>query len=172
LAREERFGTGAPAPTKTATKEKKKLVAAPWACHIVLAEKKVLRDQEEQEELTQGIAEGEIAPHRKSAESEARLKASCAAHRAAKIRRVAARQAQLRQADRGWPPGEHPLECQCGKCWDGAPLHARSYGGVVGAADPAPTVNPPEQQAVPRMGEPGNNAGPQDLDEEGASCFT
>ena len=130
LAREERFGTGAPAPTKTATKEKKKLVAAPWACHIVSAEKEVLRDQEEQEELTQGIAGGEIAPHRKSAESEARMKRSCAAHR------------------------------------------ARSYGGVVGAADPAPSVNPPDQQAVPRMGEPGNNAGPQDLDEEGASCFT
>ena len=144
LAREERFGTGAPAPTKTATKEKKKLVAAPWACHIVLAEKKVLRDQEEQEELTQGIAEGEIAPHRKSAESEARLKRSCAAHRFATSRRVAA----------------------------GAPVHARSYGGVVGAADPAPSVNPPDQQAVPRMGEPGNNAGPQDLYEEGASCFT
>jgi hypothetical protein len=58
------------------------------------------------------------APHRKSAESEARLKVSCAAH---KLRRVAARQA-----------------------------HARSYGGFVGAADPAPTVNPPEQQSVPK----------------------
>ena len=82
LAREKRFGKGAPAPTKTATKEKKKLVAAPWACHIVSAEKEVLRDQEEQEKLTQGIAGGEIAPHGKTAESEARMKRSCAAHRA------------------------------------------------------------------------------------------
>jgi len=60
------------------------------------------------------------APQPKSA---ARFKASVAEYKADKAEAMAAK-----LYPRGWPPGEHPPECECGTCWGGAPLHAR-YGG-------------------------------------------
>ena len=131
LAREERFGTGAPAPTKTATKKKKKLVAAPWACHVVLAEKKMLQ-QEEQEELTQGIAEGEIAV----AQARKNLRDFNQANPRLNLREAAI---------------VLHLDVIADKKRQFAELHERNRAA---------------------WGVPGNNAGPQDLDEEGASCFT
>ena len=143
LAREERFGTGAPAPTKTATKKKKKLVAAPWACHLVLAEKKVLRDQEEQEELTQGIAEGEIA----LAQARKNLRDFNQANPPPNLREAARTHAKnLREA-----AIVLQIDVIADKKRQFAELHERNRAA---------------------WGVPGNNAGPQDLDEEGASCFT
>jgi hypothetical protein len=143
LAREERFGTGAPAPTKTATKKKKKLVAAPWACHLVLAEKKVLRDQEEQEELAQGIAEGEIA----LAQARKNLRDFNQANPTLNLREAARTHAKnLREA-----AIVLQIDVIADKKRQFAELHERNRAA---------------------WGVPGNNAGPQDLDEEGASCFT
>jgi hypothetical protein len=57
---------------------------------------------------------------------------------------------------RGWPPGEHPPECECGTCWGGAPLQAR-YGGVGASArvvSPELSPEPLQSSRTPRAPPP------------------
>ena len=92
----------------------------------------MLRDQEEQEELTQGIAEGEIA----LAQARKNLRDFNQANPRLNLREAAI---------------VLHLDVIADKKRQFAELHERNRAA---------------------WGVPGNNAGPQDLDEEGASCFT